>query len=91
VTFLNTGKGADEVYIVGSQDNNDSTAVVSNLNAAMANELALARVSRPSATQVYINDTLLVRDNDYTFNTSTKALVITGAEVQLGDVIEIIY
>lgn len=91
VTFLNTGKGADEVYIVGSQDNNDSTAVASNLNAALANELALGRVSRPSATQVYLNDALLVRDNDYTFNTSTKALVITGAEVQLGDVVEIIY
>lgn len=91
VTFLDTGKGADEVYIVGYYDTNDSTAVVSNLNAALANELALARVSRPSATQVYINDNLLVRDNDYTFNTSTKALVITGAQVQLGDVVEIIY
>jgi hypothetical protein len=28
---------------------------------------------------------------DFTFNNSTKALVITGAEIQLGDVIEIIY
>jgi hypothetical protein len=64
---------------------------VSNLNSALANELAAGRVSRPSATQVYLNDALLVRDNDYTFNTSTKALVITAAQVQLGDVVEIIY
>lgn len=91
VTFLDTGKGADEVYIVGYHDTNDSTAVINNLNAALANELALARVTRTTANQVYLNDTLLVRDVDYTFNTGTKALVITGAEVQLGDVIEIIY
>lgn len=91
VTFLNTGKSADEVYIVGYYDTNDSTAVVSNLNSALATELAAGRVSRPSATQVYLNDALLVRDNDYTFNTSTKALVITAAQVQLGDVVEIIY
>jgi hypothetical protein len=91
VTFLDTGKGADEVYIVGYYDTNDSTAVINNLNAALANELTLARVTRTTANQVYLNDTLLVKDVNYTFNNSTKALVITGADIQLGDVIEIIY
>lgn len=83
VTFLNTGKNANETYIVGSIINVD-------LNDALAEELSSGRTTRTNLTAVYINDTLLADGSDYTFDINTKELLIT-ASVDVGDVVEVIH
>ena len=83
VAFLNTGKPADETYIVGYD-------ITSDLNDALAEELSSSRTTRTNLTAVYLNDAILVDSTDYTFDTATKQLVIS-ASVNRGDVVEIIH
>ena len=83
VEFLNTGKNANEVYIVGS-------IVKGDLNEAIAEELSSGRTTRTNLTSVYLNDVLLADGTDYTFDTTTKELTIS-ATWEHGDVIEVIH